>query len=70
MLDNFRKIYDQEIDKCCSGDAFFEFVLSNINVKMFVYEVCKMCITQEIAAKARTSTSPKGGVTGCAQTGL
>ena len=47
MLDNFREIYDQELDKLCSEGAFEHLILSSTEVRMFVYEVCKVCVASQ-----------------------
>ena len=46
MLENFRKIYNNEL----SGYDYSEFelfVLGSRTVRMFVYEVCKVCIASQ-----------------------
>ena len=45
MLDNFRKIYDRELEVYES--EFERLVLSSSFARMFVYEVCKNCIIAE-----------------------
>lgn len=45
MLDSFREIYNQEL-KQCSGSIFEKLALRSSMVRMFVYEVCKGCVSQ------------------------
>lgn len=41
MLDNFREIYNRELEHCDS--QFEKMILSSQEVRMFVYEICKAC---------------------------
>jgi len=43
MLDNFREVYDRELE--IYESEFEMLILSSGFVRMFVYEVCKNCIT-------------------------
>lgn len=45
MLDNYKKVYDEELSRY---DSALEFeVLNSKEVRAFVYEICKNCIEQE-----------------------
>lgn len=46
MLDNFREIYNQELAKLCSKGTLEYLILSSSEVRAFVYEVCKACVSQ------------------------
>ena len=46
MLDNFREIYNQELANLCSVSTLEHLILSSLEVKAFVYEVCKACVSQ------------------------
>ena len=44
MLNDFRKIYNQELNKQLSNNGIEAIVLSSTEIRMFVYEVCKACM--------------------------
>jgi len=46
MLDNFREVYDHELE--IYDSEFERLILSSCFVRMFVYEVCKVCLTDRI----------------------
>ena len=46
MLDDFREIYDCELQR--SENQFEELILSSAAVRMFVYEVCKKCLVPRL----------------------
>ena len=43
MLDNFREIYNRELEQ--SESHLEKLILSSEDVRMFVYEICKACVT-------------------------
>ncbi len=46
MLDDFREIYDRELQR--SENQFEELILSSAAIRMFVYEVCKKCLVPRL----------------------
>ena len=46
MLDNFREIYNQELANLCPVSTLEHLILSSLEVRAFVYEVCKTCVFQ------------------------
>jgi len=46
MLDNFKEIYDSEIERQCEEDTsqILEHILKTLTIRSFVYEVCKKCL--------------------------
>lgn len=52
MLENFREIYNKELDKLCSEGAFEHLILSSSEVRAFVYEVCKACVISQPTVEA------------------
>ena len=48
LLENFREIYEAELANYESNLA--NLILGSTEVRMFVYEVCKACVSQSIVA--------------------
>ena len=52
MLDNFREIYDRELNLYQDDHTLVRLILSSQTVRMFVYEVCKNCMISQPAIEA------------------
>lgn len=51
MLKNFKQIYDNELSQYDSG--FIKSILNHSEIRMFVYEICKHCVEEEIKNNGR-----------------
>ena len=47
MLENFREIYNNEVSNGCYG-SFETLILNSLDMRKFVYEVCKACMADYI----------------------